>query len=31
MAEAFPAGIEKLHQDDVAATLTRDLEALAAL
>jgi ketosteroid isomerase-like protein len=31
MAETLPAGVEKLHQDDVAATLTRDLEALAAL
>lgn len=27
----IPAGIEKLHQDDVAATLTGDLEALTAL
>jgi uncharacterized protein (TIGR02246 family) len=31
MAETLPAGIEKLHQDDVAATLTRDLEGLTAL
>jgi uncharacterized protein (TIGR02246 family) len=31
MAETLPAGIEKLHQDDIAATLTRDLEALTAL
>jgi uncharacterized protein (TIGR02246 family) len=31
MAETLPAGIEKLHQDDVAATLTRDLDALTAL
>jgi len=28
---AIPAGIEKLHQADVAATLARDAEALTAL
>jgi uncharacterized protein (TIGR02246 family) len=28
---AFPAGIEKLHQADVAATLMRDVDALTAL
>lgn len=28
---ALPTGIEKLHQDDVAATLARDVEALTAL
>src|SRR5262252_2100727 len=27
----IPAGIEKLHQDDISATLARDLEALTAL
>jgi uncharacterized protein (TIGR02246 family) len=31
MVEALPAGIEKLHKDDVAATLMRDPDALAAL
>lgn len=28
---AIPAGIEKLHQDDIAATLARDADALTAL
>lgn len=28
---AFPAGIEKLHQDDIVATLARDVDALTAL
>jgi len=31
VAPSVPTGIEKLHQDDVAATLTRDLDALTAL
>jgi len=28
---AIPAGIEKLHQDDIAATIGRDADALTAL
>src|SRR5215468_9705793 len=28
---AIPAGIEKLHKDDVTATIARDAEALTAL
>src|SRR5215472_1239383 len=27
----IPAGIEKLHKDDVAATIARDVDALTAL
>ena len=27
----IPAGIDKLHQDDISATVTRDVEALTAL
>src|SRR5215467_4044554 len=28
---SIPAGIEKLHQDDISATVARDVEALTAL
>jgi len=31
MHNAIPAGIEKLHQVDISATLARDVEALTAL
>ena len=31
MHNAVPAGIEKLHQVDISATLARDVEALTAL
>jgi ketosteroid isomerase-like protein len=30
-SDAIPAGIEKLHQDDITATIARDVDALTAL
>jgi ketosteroid isomerase-like protein len=30
-SEAVPAGIEKLHKDDITATIARDVDALTAL
>jgi ketosteroid isomerase-like protein len=30
-SEAIPPGIEKLHQDDITATMARDVDALTAL
>jgi hypothetical protein len=30
-SDAVPAGIDQLHKDDIAATVARDVDALAAL